>query len=248
MLAAEAIATGGDPDAVGAATATTSTARSAATCASRRALQTILRRTARRARRDRRRRPHAVDAPQLRPLDVRGLSARAARSRPTAGTAASLHRTGRLLADSRHSSASASCDRELTEMADGKAEVSIDRSPDDVWKLVARVRRARRLDARHRLVHRRRRRPHAADHDGHRDQGAARELDDDTRRISYSIVEVADGQRSSHHLATISVEARRRRLAPHVGVEVGPTSCSALFLPDLRRLRAGGQDEARELT
>ena len=73
------------------------TARSAATCGSRACSQRVLRHPLGRAGRDPRRRPHAVDPPQLRPLDVGGLSACAARhARPLAprhahGTAGAWH-------------------------------------------------------------------------------------------------------------------------------------------------------------
>ena len=75
-LAAEAIARGGEPDAVAASY------RRAVSRALGRDLRfasdaaDLVAHATRRQRRDRRRRTHAVDAPELRPLDVRGLSAR----------------------------------------------------------------------------------------------------------------------------------------------------------------------------
>ena len=75
-------------------TASSCTAPSAATCASRTFLQRVLRHPLGARAAIARRRSHAVDAAQLRPLDVGGLSRARCSARPTAGTAARSRRPG----------------------------------------------------------------------------------------------------------------------------------------------------------
>jgi carbon monoxide dehydrogenase subunit G len=114
-------------------------------------------------------------------------------------------------------------------MADGKAEVSIDRSPDDVWKLLrefggladwmpgiesctvegdVRTLQTMGIEIKEQL----------------------RSLDDDGRRISYSVVESPMGNLESH-LATISVDPDGSGSHVTWAVEVVPDELLALFLP-----------------
>jgi carbon monoxide dehydrogenase subunit G len=89
-------------------------------------------------------------------------------------------------------------------MASGKAEISITRSPDDVWKLVREFGGLAEwmpgidgcsLDGDVRTL----------DTMGIQIKEQLRSLDDDARRISYSVVESPMGNLESH-LATISVD------------------------------------------
>jgi carbon monoxide dehydrogenase subunit G len=114
-------------------------------------------------------------------------------------------------------------------MAEGKAEVSIDRSPDEVWKLLrefgdlaewmpgiescsvagdVRTLQTMGIEIKEQL----------------------RSLDDDRRRISYSVVESPMGNLESH-LATISVEPEGNGSRVTWAVEVVPDELLALFLP-----------------
>ena len=143
--------------------------------------------TARRARVDQGRRLVRLDPPQLRPVAVRGVSARGAvHAGPVAPAA--LHSAGRLLPDSRdsltqHSSSSGSTTREH-DMADGKTEVTIAKPPDGSVGARRPVRRPRRVDAGHRHVRGRRRHPHDRDH-GHGDPGA---VEESRRRDAHHLV------------------------------------------------------------
>ena len=76
-------------------------------------------------------------------------------ARPTAGTAGCSRAPGAWRADRTDLH-----DCHDGPMADGTAEISIDRSPDDVWKLVREFGGLADVDARRRVVHRRRRRAH----------------------------------------------------------------------------------------
>ena len=119
------------------------------------------------------------------------------------------------------------------DMAEGKAEVTIDRSPDEVWKLVREFGGLDNVDARHRDVHRRRRRPHDRD-DGHRDQRAAPQSR--RRRAQHLVLgrRVADGQprvapRDDHG------RARRRAVRTSRGPSRSrPTICSACSCPSTK--------------
>jgi carbon monoxide dehydrogenase subunit G len=114
-------------------------------------------------------------------------------------------------------------------MADGKAEVSIDRSPDEVWKLLrefggladwmpgiesctvdgdVRTLQTMGIEIKERL----------------------RSLDDDARRVSYSVVESPMGNLESH-LATISVDPEGSGSHVTWAVDVVPDELLALFLP-----------------
>ena len=195
-------------------------------------LQRVLAPPARRARRDPRRRPHALDPPQLRPLDVRGLSARGARhARPLAPRA--LHGAGRVLADSRrlvdlHRQRAT---REY-DMADGKSRSRRSTQP------------RRGLEAR---------RASSAGSPSGCPASSRASVDGDVRTIGTMGIEIKEQLRdarrrrrarisyssSSRRCATSSrtsrrsrVDARGRRLASSRGrSRSDPTSCSALFLP-----------------
>lgn len=114
-------------------------------------------------------------------------------------------------------------------MADGKAEVSIDRSPDEVWKLLrefggladwmpgiescslegdVRTLQTMGIEIKEQL----------------------RSLDDAGRRISYSVVESPMGNLESH-LATISVDPEGSGSHVTWEVAVSPDELLALFLP-----------------
>jgi carbon monoxide dehydrogenase subunit G len=117
----------------------------------------------------------------------------------------------------------------MSAMADGKAEVSIDRSPDEVWKLLrefggladwmpgiescsvegdVRTLQTMGIEIKEQL----------------------RSLDDDARRISYSVVESPMGNLESH-LATISVDPEGSGSHVTWAVDVVPDELLALFLP-----------------
>jgi len=114
-------------------------------------------------------------------------------------------------------------------MAEGKAEVSIDRSPDDVWKLLREFGglaewmpgiESCSVDADVRTLQTM----------GIEIKEQLRSLDDDARRISYSVVESPMGNLQSH-LATISVDPEGSGSHVTWAVEVVPDDLLALFLP-----------------
>ena len=114
-------------------------------------------------------------------------------------------------------------------MADGKAEVSIDRSPDEVWKLLREFGgladwmpgiEACSVDGDVRTLQTM----------GIEIKEQLRSLDDDERRISYSVVESPMGNLESH-LATISVDPEGNGSHVTWAVEVVPDELLALFLP-----------------
>jgi carbon monoxide dehydrogenase subunit G len=117
----------------------------------------------------------------------------------------------------------------MSAMADGKAEVSIDRSPDEVWKL---LREFGGLDDWMPGIE-----SCVVDGDvrtlqtmGIEIKEQLRSLDDDQRRISYSVVESPMGNLESH-LATISVDPEGSGSHVTWAVEVVPDDLLALFLP-----------------
>ena len=114
-------------------------------------------------------------------------------------------------------------------MADGKAEISIDRSPDDVWKV---IRQFGTLDEWMPGVE-----TCTLDGDvrtigmmGIEIKEQLRSLDDDARTISYSVVESPMGNLESH-LATISVAPEGTGSHVTWAVEVTPDELLGLFLP-----------------
>ncbi|HUI48777.1 MAG TPA: SRPBCC family protein [Acidimicrobiia bacterium] len=114
-------------------------------------------------------------------------------------------------------------------MSDGKAEVSIARSPDDAWKL---IREFGGLDTWMPGVE-----TCVVDGDvrtigmmGIEIKEKLRTLDDRNRTISYSVVESPMGNLESH-LATISVEPEGNGSRVTWTVEVSPDELLGLFLP-----------------
>jgi mxaD protein len=114
-------------------------------------------------------------------------------------------------------------------MADGKAEVSIDRNPDDVWKLVGTFGgldtwmpgiEACALDGDVRTIQTM----------GIEIKEQLRSRDDATRTISYSVVESPMGNLESH-LATISVTPEGEGSHLTWTVDVTPDELLGLFLP-----------------
>jgi carbon monoxide dehydrogenase subunit G len=114
-------------------------------------------------------------------------------------------------------------------MADGKAEVSIERSPDDVWKLVREFGGlAEWMPGIESCV---------VDGDirtigtmGIEIKEQLRDLDDSARSISYSVVESPMGNLESH-LATIAVDAEGSGSHVTWSVDVVPDDLLGLFLP-----------------
>jgi len=114
-------------------------------------------------------------------------------------------------------------------MAEGRAEVSIDRSPDEVWKL---VREFGGLDEWMPGVE-----TCVVDGDvrtiglmGIEIKEQLRGIDDGARRISYSVVESPMGNLESH-LATIAVEPEGDGSHVTWTVEVSPDELLGLFVP-----------------
>jgi carbon monoxide dehydrogenase subunit G len=112
-------------------------------------------------------------------------------------------------------------------MASGKAEISITRSPDDVWKLVRDFGGLAgwmpgidgcTVDGDVRTL----------DTMGIQIKEQLRSLDDDARRISYSVVDSPMGNLESH-LATISVEPEGDGAHVVWSIEVVPDELLALF-------------------
>ena len=128
-------------------------------------------------------------------------------------------------------------------MASGKAEASIARSPDDVWKVVRDFGGRRRLHAGHRLVHRRRRRPHGRD-DGHRDEGAAARPRRRHPPHHLQRRRVTDGQPGLAR-ATISVDAEGDGTHLTWTVEVEPDDLLALFQGAYEGARARSRRSSR---
>ena len=117
----------------------------------------------------------------------------------------------------------------MSTMAEGRAEISIDRSPDDVWKV---VRQFGTLDEWMPGVE-----TCTLDGDvrtigmmGIEIKEQLRDLDDAARRISYSVVESPMGNLESH-LATIGVDPEDGGTHLTWSVEVSPDELLALFLP-----------------
>jgi mxaD protein len=114
-------------------------------------------------------------------------------------------------------------------MADGKAEISIDRSPDDVWKL---VREFGGLETWMPGVE-----SCVVDGDvrtiglmGIEVKEKLRDLDDSARRISYSVIESPMGNLESH-LATIAVDPEGSGSHVTWSVAVSPDDLLGLFVP-----------------
>lgn len=114
-------------------------------------------------------------------------------------------------------------------MADGKAEISIDRSPDDVWKLVREFGGLEQwmpgvdscvVDGDVRTIGMM----------GIEVKEQLRERDDTARRFSYSLIESPMGNLESH-LVTIAVEPEGAGSHVTWSVEVQPDDLLALFLP-----------------
>src|SRR6476469_9018338 len=114
-------------------------------------------------------------------------------------------------------------------MVEGKAEVSIDRSPDDVWKLVREFGGMETwmpgvescvVDADVRTIGMM----------GIEIKEKLRSLDDSARRISYSVVESPMGNMESH-TATITVEPEGNGSHVTWAVDVSPDELLGLFLP-----------------
>jgi carbon monoxide dehydrogenase subunit G len=114
-------------------------------------------------------------------------------------------------------------------MAEGRAEVSIDRSPDDVWKLLREFGGLDRwmpgvetctVDGDVRTIGTM----------GIEIKEQLRELDDPGRKLSYSVVESPMGNLESH-LATISVAPEGSGSHVTWAVEVMPDELLGLFLP-----------------
>lgn len=114
-------------------------------------------------------------------------------------------------------------------MADGKAEISINCNPDDAWKL---VRQFGNLDEWMPGVE-----TCTLDGDvrtigmmGIEIKEQLKTLDDDNRRISYSVVESPMGNLESH-LATIAIDPEGSGTHLTYSVEVSPDELLGLFLP-----------------
>ena len=114
-------------------------------------------------------------------------------------------------------------------MADGKAEISIDRSPDDVWKLVREFGGLETwmpgvdscvVDGDVRTIGMM----------GIEVKEQLRERDDAARRFSYSLIESPMGNLESH-LVTIAVEPEGAGSHVTWSVEIQPDDLLALFLP-----------------
>jgi carbon monoxide dehydrogenase subunit G len=114
-------------------------------------------------------------------------------------------------------------------MADGKAEVSIDKNPDDVWKLVREFGGLQTwmpgvescvVDGDIRTIGLM----------GIEIQEKLRSLDDTARTISYSVVESPMGNLESH-LATITVTPEGGGSHVTWAVEVVPDDLLGLFVP-----------------
>jgi carbon monoxide dehydrogenase subunit G len=114
-------------------------------------------------------------------------------------------------------------------MASGKTEVSIDRSPDDVWKLLREFGSLAEwmpgvetctLEGDVRTLGMM----------GMEIKEQLRELDDDARRISYSIVQAPMPNLESH-LATLSVEPEGTSSRFTWTVDVSPDELVDLFVP-----------------
>ena len=114
-------------------------------------------------------------------------------------------------------------------MADGKAEISIDRSPDDIWKV---IRQFGTIDEWRPGVE-----SCSVDGDvrtigmmGIEVKEQLRELDDDARRISYSLIESPIGNLEAH-LVTIAVDPEGAGSHLAWSVTVTPDELLGLFLP-----------------
>jgi carbon monoxide dehydrogenase subunit G len=114
-------------------------------------------------------------------------------------------------------------------MADGKAEISIDRSPDDVWKLVREFGGLEQwmpgvescvVDGDVRTIGMM----------GIEVKEQLRERDDAGRRFSYSLIESPMGNLESH-LVTIAVDPEGTGSHVTWSVDVRPDDLLALFLP-----------------
>jgi mxaD protein len=114
-------------------------------------------------------------------------------------------------------------------MASGKAEVSINRSPDDVWKVVREFGTLDEwmpgidkcsLDGDVRTL----------DTMGIRIKEQLRNLDDAGRRITYSVIESPMGDLESHE-ATIAVDPEGAGSKLTWSVDVSPDELLGIFLP-----------------
>jgi carbon monoxide dehydrogenase subunit G len=114
-------------------------------------------------------------------------------------------------------------------MANGKAEISIDRNPDDIWKVLREFGSLAEwmpgvetctLDGDVRTIGLM----------GIEIKEKLRTLDDDNRTVSYSVVESPMGNLESH-LATISVTPEGNGSHLTWAVEVSPDELLGLFLP-----------------
>jgi carbon monoxide dehydrogenase subunit G len=114
-------------------------------------------------------------------------------------------------------------------MADGKAEISIDRSPDEVWKLVREFGGLEQwmpgvetcvVDGDVRTIGMM----------GFEVKEKLRGCDDAARRFSYSLIESPMGNLESH-LVTIAVDPEGSGSHVTWSVEIEPDDLLALFLP-----------------
>ncbi len=114
-------------------------------------------------------------------------------------------------------------------MASGKAEVSIDRSPDDVWKLLREFGSLAEwmpgvetctVDGDVRTLGMM----------GMQVKEQLRSLDDDTRTISYSLIESPIGNLESH-LVTIAVTPEGAGAHVTWSIDVTPDDLLGIFLP-----------------
>jgi carbon monoxide dehydrogenase subunit G len=114
-------------------------------------------------------------------------------------------------------------------MAEGKAEITIDRSPDEVWKLVREFGGLETwmpgvescvVDGDMRTIGMM----------GMQVKEQLRERDDAARRFSYSLVESPLGNLESH-LVTIAVEPEGNGSHVTWSVEVAPDDLLPIFLP-----------------
>ena len=203
VAAADAIAGGGDADAVARRYRDTVDRALGRDLRFAHRLQRILAYTARCARVDQGRRLVRLDPPQLRPVALRGVSARGG-VHPGPVAPAAFHSTGRVLPDSRRLVDPARGTRTTREhdMADGKTEVTIAKPPEEVWALVGQfggldewmpgIEKCE-VDGDIRTI----------ETMGMEIQEQLKGRDDATRTISYSIVKAPISL--EHHLATISV-------------------------------------------
>ena len=131
-------------------------------------------------------------------------------------------------------------------MASGKAEVTIACSPDDVWKLIRNFGgladympgiESCTVDGDVRTLQMM----------GIEIKEQLRELDDDTRRLTYSVIESPMNNMVSHE-ATVAVDAEGAGTHLTWSVDVEPGDLLPTLPRRVRQLRRGDQSEVRRLT